>query len=421
MQPTQAASSFTAAAPTARRRAPWRTWLSRGGVVLAVVGVVALVVVSSAQPPPVVDVSVARQGRLEVVVEEDGVSRVHDRYVVGAPLTGNLGRMELHPGDAVRKGQVVARMVPLDPPLLDARTRAELDSRLSAAMAGQQQASAATERARLAVEFAQKELERQRTFLAQKLAPPTAVERAEFDVRSRASEQKSAEFATRVADHDVEMARAALRRLGAGKKTGEEWSISSPNAGVVLRMLNLGGGVVAAGTPLLEVGDPAALEVVVDVLTQDAVRVRPGMPAVLSRWGGETPLRAHVRVVEPSAFPAVSALGVSEQRVNIVLDLDEPRETWSALGDGFRVEARIITHAVDQAVVVPAGAVFRQAGGWSAWRLNAQDVVEEARVTLGHRGGAEVEVRDGLAAGDRVVVFPSDRVRGGSRVHVRAL
>ena len=410
--------SATPAAPTGRRI--WRTWLSRMAVALAGVGVMALVVMASAQPPPVVDVAAARRGLLEVVVEEDGVTRVHDRYMVGAPLTGNLGRMELHPGDAVQKGQLVARMVPLEPPLLDARTRSELESRVSAAQAGQQQAAAGTGRARLAVEYAQKELDRQRTLLAQKLTPPATLERAEFEVRSREMELKSAEFAARIADHDVEMARAAVRRLGSPRKTSEELGLTSPITGVVLRMLNVGGGVVAVGAPLLEVGDPAALEVVVDLLTQDAVRVKPGMTALLTRWGGEKPLRAHVRVVEPSAFSAVSALGVAEQRVNVVLDLDEPREQWATLGDGFRVEARIITDAVDNAVVVPAGAVFRAAQGWSAWRLNAQNVVEEARVELGRRGGAEVEVLNGLAAGDRVVVFPSDRVAAGVRVRVRA-
>jgi HlyD family secretion protein len=222
----------------------------------------------------------------------------------------------------------------------------------------------------------------------------------------------------RVADHELEVAKAALRHVGAGAGAGEQLEIASPVGGRVLKVLQQSEGAVLPGAPLLELGDPSHLEVVVDVLTSDAVRVAPGARATLERWGGERPLAAHVRLVEPAAFPRVSALGVEEQRVNVVLDLDEPESARAGVGDGFRVEARIVVWEKPDVVRVPEGALMRHDGGWAVFAVRG-DRVALTSAEMGRRNGTEGEVLRGLEPGDRVVVHPSDRVVDGARVRAR--
>lgn len=395
-----------------------RKWLRRAGTAGFLLAVIALLVVAWMPAPVPVDAAVARRADLRVTVDEDGRTRVKDRFVVGAPLSGNVARIELHAGDAVHEGDVLARLVPLAPPLLDARTRAEAEARVAATQAQQRQTASSIERARATLQLAESEAGRQRQLLAQGASPAQAVERAEMELRTRREELTSMQFASRVARHEVDLAQAALGRFGAGAGSGDQMEVRAPVDGVVLRVIQESGGVVQAGAPLLELGDPAALEIAIDVLTSDAVRIPIGAHVELDRWGGAGTLAGHVRRVEPSAFTRISALGVEEQRVNVLIDLDTPREQWAALGDGFRVEARIVVLEVPGALSVPATAVFRHGTGWALYRLVEGRAVR-TEIETGARTGTEVEVRSGVDEGDVVIVHPSDRVADGIEVERR--
>ena len=385
----------------------------------ALVGGLAAALAVAWRPKPVpVDLAGLRRGVLELVVEEEGQTRVKDRYAVTAPLTGNLMRLELRVGDRVKKGQILARMVPLPPPLLDARTRAEAQARFGAAHASQRQALSAVSRAQLALHDARREAERQRQLAARGATVAQAVERAELELRARAEELTSAQFGFHVAEHQVQMARVALTRLRGGAPAEEQLGVTSPSDGRVLRVFQQGGGVVQLGTPVLELGDASGLEVVAALLTSDAVRIPPGAAVRIERWGGEAALRAHLRLIEPSAFTRLSALGVEEQRVNAVIDFDESLATLAPLGDGYRVEARIRIQRLADALVAPAGAVFRRNGEWMAFVLDAGRA-QLRPVRVGARSGLEVQVLSGLRLGERVVVYPSDRVADGVRVAER--
>ena len=396
-------------------RRKWVRWLMIG---LAAVFVVAVVVVAWIPNPVDVEVADVSRGPLVVTVDEDGQTRVIDRYLISAPLAGNLGRIELDAGDAIEAGQVLARLVPLPPPLLDARSRAEAQARVDASLAARAQAQAAVNRARVALDFAEKEAARARAVVKQGGLALSDAERAFSEERRSKEDLRSANFGGRVAEHQVELARFAFLRLSGKSEDGEHMEIVSPVDGQVLNILQQSEGVVQGGTPIIEVGDPAALEIVIDVLSQDATRIRPGATAEIVRWGGKRPLRAHVRVVEPSAFTKLSALGVEEQRVNVIIDLDEPREVWSTLGDGYRVEARISIWEDDDVLRVPASAVFRHEEEWATFVVeNGEAVIR--KVQLGETNGLETEVVSGVEEGETVIAYPSDSVRDGVSVRAR--
>jgi HlyD family secretion protein len=222
-----------------------------------------------------------------------------------------------------------------------------------------------------------------------------------------------------VADHDLQMAQAALGRIG-GQRHGrqDELALTSPIKGRVLRVIQQSEGAVQLGAPLLELGDSGALEVVVDVLTSDAVNVQPGARAWIERWGGEHALASHVRLVEPSAVTRVSALGVEEQRVNVVIDLDEPHAVWAALGDGYRVEARIATWQGQDVLSVAASAVFRRQADWAVFKVE-NGIARVVKIEVGHRNADRVEIKRGLRAGEQVIAHPSERLADGTRVEPR--
>jgi len=414
----------TTRAPSPKRaKRDLAKWLKRGLWALFALGLVAMIVVAFLPKPVPVDVVQARQGSLRVTVDEDGRTRVMDRYVIGAPLTGNLGRIELDPGDPVEDGQVMARLVPLARPLMDAQSRVEAEARVASASAQLRQARASVERAEAALEFAQSNAGRMRGLADRGTITDRALEEAELTLRTRREELTSARFGVRVAAHQLEMARAALSRFDGEDGEAEQMEVTSPIEGSVLRVMQESGGVVQAGTPLLELGDPSHLEIAVDVLTSDAVHIEPGDRVVIERWGGDEALEGHVRLVEPSAFTRTSALGVEEQRVNVVIDLDSPRERWARLGDGYRVETRIVIWEEADVLVAPANAVFRHDDGWAAFRV-AGGLAELVPIHLppietGRRNGLSVQVLDGLSDGDRVVAHPSDRVTDGVQVEPR--
>ncbi len=403
-----------------RRAAERRRRLVRGfrqGVVAAALLAAVAGVVLALRPRPVpVDVATAARGALVVAIEETGIARVKDRYVVSAPVSGTVSRQLLEPGDPVREGQVVAEVAPLISPLLDARTRSEARARLSAAESALGQAEAQRGRATVAAALAQDELSRARALAAGGSVAAQQLDRAEFEARMRSEELSSAVFAVKVAAEQVRAAHAAL----AGEGASRDWHVDvlAPAGGRVLRVLQKSEGAAQAGTPLVEVGNPEVLELVVDLLTTDAVRVPPGTPVAIQGWGGDRTLAARVRRVEPSAFTKLSALGVEEQRVNVIAAFSDPHQDWAALGDGFRIEARLVLWQGDDVLKVPQGAAFRRGDGWAVFRV----VSGKARLTpvrIGHRGETEVEVLGGLDAGAVVVVHPGDRVKDGAAVEAR--
>lgn len=424
------ASATTSAMAGARRRGG-RTamrWLKRLVLAAVAAGLVATVVVAMLPQPVAVDLDTVTRGPMRVTVDEDGKTRVEHRYTISAPLTGNMLRLGLRPGDAVAAEQVLARIVPTAPPLLDARTRAEAEARLAAAMAAHRQTQAEVGRARVAHEHARREAARQRNLAAHNAAPQMAVDQAAFEERARAEELTAAELGVKVAAQAVVSARAALGLLqgrGQGKAPGgvQELAITAPVSGQVLRVLREDEGPVQAGTPLVELGDPASLEVVVDVLTADAVRIQPGAAVSLVRWSahddGAQALAAHVHRVEPSAFTRISALGVEEQRVNVVIDIDAPREQWQALGDGFRIETRIVVWEAADVLTVPASAVFREGERWAVYRVQ-DGIAHLMPVEVGQRNDARVQITSGLDAGDRIVLHPGDRIVEGVEVVPRS-
>jgi HlyD family secretion protein len=386
-------------------------------IVSLVLGLALLAAVVAALRPRPIDVEVAAvtRGLLEQKVVDDGKARVRERYTVSAPVAGTLARIELHEGDLVEPGSVLARLLPLPSPLLDPRSRQVAGQRLASALDVQRQSQATVTRAETASDDGRRELQRVTQLASQGAVPDAQLDRTAAEARMRESELASARFAERVAAHEIEQARSALETFRPGARVSEQLEITSPVHGKVLHVLHQSEGVVEAGTPLAEVGDPQALELVVDVLSQDAVALRPGMVAHVVHWGGERPLEAKVRRVEPAAFTRTSALGVDEQRVNVVLDIVAPADEWRALGDGFAVEIEITLWSRPDVMKVPTSALFRDGAAWAAFVVEGGRAVTR-RVQPGHRGALETEVVDGLQVDDLVVVHPGASVRAGVRV-----
>jgi HlyD family secretion protein len=389
----------------------------RQGLLVAALLAAAAGAALALRPRPVpVDAGRADRGPLAVDIEETGVARVKDRYLISAPVTGSISRVPLEPGDTVKEGDALVEIAPALSPLLDERARAQAEARLAAALSALGQTDAQVQRAAVARQQTAAELERQRVLAAAGTITRQALEQAEFADRMKGEELASAQFAAKVATEEVRVARLTLGRPSMAD--GRHIRVAAPVAGQVLRVHHKSAGLVQAGAPLLEIGDPAALEVVVDLLTTDAVNVGPGTPVTIQGWGGGHPLAARVRRLEPSAFTRPSALGVDEQRVNVIVALDEPRARWAALSDGYRVEARLSLWQASDVLAVPQGAVFRRGDGWAVFRVDG-GVAHLQPVDIGHRGERAVEVLAGLPPGATVAVHPGDRVKDGARVEPR--
>jgi HlyD family secretion protein len=372
--------------------------------------------------PIAVDVAVVARGPLQVTVNEDGRTRIKERYVVSTPLSGRLRRVQLHPGDPVEAGKTLLTVIePTDPDLLDPRARAQAEARVKSTKSARQQAAPLLDRARTAYEFAQTELERAKTLYEEKTLSHQELDNPEQKERTTAAEMKAAQFALQIADYELELAKAALLRAQpGGSKDADSWQfpILSPISGRVLRVLQESSAVVPAGARLIELGDPTDLEVEIDVLSADAVKIRPGAKVFLEHWGGDSPLPGRVRLVEPSGFLKISALGVEEQRVNVIVDFAEPFSKRPTLGDAFRVEARIVIWESGDVLKIPVGALFRQADDWAVFVV-ADGRAKIQLVKVGQRNDLESEIHQGLARGDRVIIHPSDKVRDASAVTIR--
>lgn len=405
----------------ARRRGRWlrpALWSLVGG------GVVAGVVYAALPKPISVDVVVTGEGPLVVAVEEAGRTRVRDKYMVSAPLMAEAERITLRPGDRVHVGTELVRLAPLSPALLDPRSRTEAEARLHAASAMERQARATLARAEIAAESARVDAATA-TELAREGAMSGETQRhAELEARLREEDLSSARFGVQVAVHEVELARATLTRVGdasgkgATKTEPEQLVLRSPIEGVVLRVLHESAGAVQASTPLVELGDLAALEITAEVLTADAVRIPARAPVSIRRWGGDFDLEGHVRRVEPSAFTKLSALGVEEQRVVVVIDLDDPAGRGAQLGDGFRVETSIQIWSTPAALVAPMSAIFREGETFAVY-VEDRGRARLTPIEIGHRASATVEVVSGLVEDARVIEHPGPKIVDGAHVTAR--
>jgi HlyD family secretion protein len=386
------------------------------GLVIAVVAAVGFWAFRPGAVPA--DFAEVGRGKLQVTVNEEGRTRVRDRYVVSAPLPGRMKRIELEPGDPVVAGKtVVAQFQPSDPALLDVRTRAELEARAKAAESTLGGARADRERIRADLGFAESDLKRSRALVEQKVIAPREMEGAQrqFDVLTRSLQ--SADFAVRTVEHELEVARASLiQSRGRGATL---ISLHSPVDGVILRRLKESEAVVPTGEPLIEIGDVKNLEIVSDLLSSAAVRVRAGQPVLIEQWGGDYPLNGRVRLIEPSGFTKISALGVEEQRVNTIIDFVDPADKRPNIGDGYRVEVRIIVWSKDDVMKVPTSSLFRHGDDWAVYVVQDDRAVLRT-VQVGQRSGLEAEVIGGLQLGDRIIVYPSDAVADGVKVTARS-
>ena len=385
------------------------------------IGLVVLtgILVWAFMPAPVAaDFATVQRGSLQVTVEEEGRTRVRDRYVISAPVPGSLQRIELDPGDRVVAGKtIVARFEPIDPALLDVRTRSELEARVRAAESAVGAARAERDRIRTELEFSQTELKRVRSLVQGGALAQRDLDAAERESATLDRALQSADFNIRTAQHQVELARASLVQTRAGRSA--TIPLYSPVDGVVMRKLHESAGPVPTGQPLVEVGELRDLEIVADLLSSAAVAVDPGQPVLIEQWGGDRALRGRVRLIEPSGFTKVSALGVEEQRVNVIIDFDEPDDVERLLGDGYRVEVRIIVWSKDDVLKVPTSSLFRHEEKWAVYKV-VNDAASLQLVEIGRSSGLEAEVLNGLAAGDRIVVYPSDELANGVKVVPRS-
>jgi HlyD family secretion protein len=382
--------------------------------ILIVGGLLAVAVWPSAVP---VDLGTVVRGPLVVSIGEEGRTRVRERYVVSAPVAGRVLRINLEPGDEIERGQVVARVRAEVPPLLDARTRAEAQAALDSARASNGRAQAEEQRARAALAQLQREVARLRELARNRVVSTQELEVKEAEARSAEESVNAAAFALRATASEVQRARVRLNPSPADP--GRVVTLTAPIAGVVLKRLRESESVVPAGDPLLEIGNPLELEIVADLLSTDAVRLRPGARAMIEEWGGQQTLDARVRRIEPAGFTKISALGVEEQRVNVILDFADPEDARTALGDAYRVEVRVVEWEARDVIKVPTSALFREGAEWAVY------VVENGRarltiVKLGHQTGQDAEVTAGLLDGARVVLHPADTLSHGARVRIRS-
>jgi HlyD family secretion protein len=394
--------------------------LGRVLTTLGILAALALVVWAFLPKPIPVETATVTKGRFVATIDEDGKTRVRERYVVAAPLTGRLTRVRLKAGDSVKADEVVATIMPSPAPFLDPRARQEAEERFGTAEANRERSKAMVERARANAAQMQIDLERTRTLKERGAATAQSLERAETAMRLADRELRAAEFLDHATEHEVAQAKALLAQYQNGKATvpPERWNISAPVSGFVLNVTQESETVLQPGSPILTIGDPHDLEVVVDVLSTDAVEIRPGAPVAIEHWGGPGVLAGRVRRVEPAAFTKISTLGVEEQRVNVVIDITSPEKDWANLGDAYQVDAKITVFTRDDTTTVPAGALFRIGKIWKLY------VVKDGRAELRtvevlRRSGGLAAVTAGVEPSERVIVYPNDRVVVGVRVAER--
>jgi HlyD family secretion protein len=381
-------------------------------LVAAVAGIAVLLALAFRPSALDVDVAAVRRGPLQETLEQEGKTRMHDSFVLASPVAGRLKRIEIHAGDPVKAGEIVAT---IDPVPLEPQQRAALEARLQTAQELEREATARVQRAEADSSQAKSDLERATKLAAQGVIAREALEKAQTADKTANKELDAALFKSKAAASQVEEARAALLAVASDPDGIKTVYLRSPVPGRVLRLIEQSERVVGQGTPVVSIGYTPRLEIVADYLTTDAVKISAGMPARIEEWGGGNPISARVRLVEPSAFTKISALGVEEQRVNVVLDFVSAPEQ---LGDAYRVEVRVITWQAPSALKVPLSALFRRGDDWNVF-VAENDRARRRIVKIGHESDLEAEVLDGLREGDQVIVHPGNELGDAGRIRIR--
>jgi HlyD family secretion protein len=380
--------------------------------------VLVILVVAGLWPKPLsVEVAAVGRGDVLVTVNEEGMTRVKNRYVISSPVAGQLQRIDWKPGAVVKAGEtVLAALETSGADLLDVRGQAQAEARVRGAESNREMAGAQLARARAAFTLAASDLARFRG-----LAERGAISQQEFESATMreatvAQEVRAAEFSQQVAEFELQQARALLLRSQPGGNGDQApLVITSPVSGRVLRVFQESSRVVSGGLALLEVGDPTDLELRIEVLSRDGVAIQSGARVIVEQWGGTPALEARVRLVEPSAFTKISALGVEEQRVYVIADFVSPVEQRLTLGDNYRIEARVVVWEGKNVLRVPAGALFQRGGAWQTFVV-AHGKTRVRTIKAGRTNGLETQVLDGLKDGELVVVYPGDKVGESTRV-----
>ncbi|OGQ35164.1 MAG: efflux transporter periplasmic adaptor subunit [Deltaproteobacteria bacterium RIFCSPLOWO2_01_FULL_42_9] len=395
----------------------FRRWMP----IVAVAAVVVAAIVYGFIPKPVpVAIAKVSRGQLRVAIEEEGKTRVKDRFVISSSVAGYMRRINLEVGGPVAKGGVIFEIEPLRSSVLDPRSRAEAEAAVSAAEAA---LNAAQENARSAAAeagYAIKKFERSKKLYDEGYISKEMFDQIEAEAKQKEANRLSAEAAVNVARFELDKASSTLRYSASegGENHARVVAIRSPVNGRVLKIHHKSEGVVNAGDAIIDIGDPQTLEVTVEVLSSDAVKIKPGTPMLFERWGGDLPLTGKVRVVEPAAFTKVSSLGVEEQRGLVIADITSIPESWQRLGDSYRVEAGFILWEGKDILQIPASALFRYENGWAVF-IFENKLAYLRKVEVGHRNGLAAEIISGLADGDVVITHPDESIKDGARVRVR--
>lgn len=393
--------------------------LGRSLTALGLLAALALGIWSVMPQPIPVETATVTKGKFVATVDEDGKTRIRERYVVAAPLPGRLTRVQLKAGDSVKADDVIGAILPSPAPFLDQRSRREAEERLGAAEAARERTKAVVDRAQAQTVQAKNDLDRTRTLTQRGVSTTQALEHDELAMRVAERDLRAAEFQDHAAEHEVEQAKALLAQYHEGGGVPpDRWSIAAPVSGLVLKVLQESETVVQPGTPILEIGDPRDLEIVVDVLSTDAVEIHPGADVAIEHWGGPSVLAGQVRRVEPAAFTKISTLGVEEQRVNVLIDLASPPAAWAGLGDAYQVDTQITVFSRDDATIIPAGALFRTGEDWNVYIVNGGRA-ERRKVAILRRSGRFAAATAGVQPGEQVITYPTDRIQPGVRVESR--
>lgn len=392
-------------------------WMIIIGLLLAVVSAI----IYGFMPRPVpVDIARASRGPMTVTVEEEGKTRVKDRFVISAPVSGFMRRVELDVGDPVKMGQSVVELEPLRSPVLDPRSRAAAEAAVAAAEAALKAAEENTRARSADAEYAKANLERTKNLYKADYVSRDAMEQSDAEAKRTDANRLSAEAAVKVARFDLDKARTALQYSASEDMSDRARvvAVPTPVKGRVLKIHRESEGVVNSGDPLIDIGDPSKLEVKVEVLSTDAVKIKPGTRVLFERWGGDAPLSGKVRVVEPAGFTKTSSLGVEEQRALVIADITSIPEHWQRLGDGYKVEARFIIWEGKDVLQVHASALFRKGEAWAVFVLKGKRAHEQ-QVKVGHKNGLTAEILSGLAEGEMVIIHPDDSIEDNTRIRPR--
>ncbi|MDG2319555.1 MAG: HlyD family efflux transporter periplasmic adaptor subunit [Rhodospirillaceae bacterium] len=397
-----------------------RRTLVIGSIILAII---VLVILSLQQQSIGVDVAQVKRSDLLVTIDDEGQTRLKDVYAVSAPVAGRVRRIDIEAGDPVIASETVLAMFePSDPAMLDVRSRSEAEAIVRAAEAAVGLGNAEQSRAQAQLDFAQAELNRAVPLAERGTISQATLEQRQLSLLTGQAQRAEAVASLRKVRADLETARATLITAQESETVSADSDdlipVRAPISGRVLRVLQESEGVVATGTVLMELGDPTELEIEVDLLSTDAVRIKPGDRVIIDDWGGDMPLEGRVRLVEPFGYTKVSALGIEEQRVNVIIDFVSPQSDWQSLGHGYRVETRVVVQDRKNVITIPVSALFRSGESWAVFADDDGTAVLK-EITLGERNTMEAEVTGGLEVGDAVILHPSDSIEHGVGIERR--